>query len=219
MVYAGQELNCAAGRALTDHQGHVLSGLKYLLWDDSVDTASLRLMKPCAPAPVISTHWPQLPCLHALSFPLYFLLALIFNLLIFSFIFWFLLPTYCVPYSLIPTILLLSFAPLCTLTPWICASVAIYLLILIRLCLLSFFPPLPPTSFPQFVQGSIAVADTILALEQHMTLLAVILSLAAIPKLSKVLQKVMRSCCVPSKSQLIALAPDHVIPRDDSCQI
>jgi len=82
-------------------------GLKCLLWDDSVDTASVRLMKPWTPAPVISTHWTQLPCLHALSFPFCFLLAFIFNLLIFSFIFLFILPPYCVPYSRIPTILLL----------------------------------------------------------------------------------------------------------------
>lgn len=45
-----------------------------------------------------------------------------------------------------------------------------------------------------------------------MTLLAVVLSLAAVPKLSKTLLRMMRSCCVPSKSQLIALAPDHVTP-------
>ena len=62
-----------------------------------------------------------------------------------------------------------SFAPLCTLTPWICTYLAIHLLMSIPLCLHSFFPPLPPTSFPQFVQGSVTVADTILALEQHDT--------------------------------------------------
>lgn len=83
-----------------------------------------------------------------------------------------------------------------------------------------FLHPCPPSLLhPSPSLFKAPVADTLSALEQHMTLLAVILSLAAVPKLSKALLRMMRSCCVPSKSQLIALAPDHVTPVDDSCQI
>lgn len=114
---------------------------------------------------------------------------------------------------------LLSFPPsfplpfalqLCNLWPsflW-CWSLFVF----IHPCIPSLLHP-----FPNLFKAP--VADTLSALEQHMTLLAVVLSLAAVPKLSEALLRMMRSCCVPSKSQLIALAPDHVTPVDDSCQI